>query len=251
MSITAVIVDDEAPARKRLRDLLAKESDMDVVCECPDGPSAVDAILEHEPDVLFLDVQMPEMDGFEVLRLVGLDRVPVVVFVTAYDRHAVEAFEARALDYLLKPFTGNRFGETLDRVRSSLSAGHDRDGLRSELEDLVASGSAKIHRIPVRSGSRIHFVPVEDIDWIEGAGNYVLLHTSGQQHRIRNTLKGLAEKLGPQRFVRIHQSHVVNLDRVKELQPWSHGEFVVVMRDGTELTSSRTYSGALREMLDF
>ena len=251
MSISTLIVDDEAPARKRLRDLLAKEADMEVVAECPDGPSAVDAILEHEPDVLFLDVQMPEMDGFEVLRLVGLDRVPVVVFVTAYDRHALEAFDARALDYLLKPFTGSRFGETLDRVRTALSPGPDRDRLRRELEDLIASSSSTIHRIPVRSGSRVRFVKVEDIDWIEGAGNYVTLHASGHEHRIRSTLKGLVDKLGAQRFTRIHQSYVVNLDRVKELQPWSHGEFVVVMHDGTELISSRTYSGALRETLDF
>lgn len=251
MSISALIVDDEAPARKRLRDLLAKESDVDVVAECPDGPSAVDALLEHEPDVLFLDVQMPEMDGFEVLRLVGLDVVPVVVFVTAYDQHAVEAFEARALDYLLKPFTGKRFGETLDRVRNTLGASHDRDQLRRDLEGLVGSGPATIERIPVREGTRIRFVAVEDIDWIEGDGNYVLLHASGQQHRVRSTLKRMAEKLAPQRFIRIHQSYVVNLGRVKELQPWSHGEFVVVMRDGAELISSRTYSGALREMLDF
>ena len=250
MSISVLIVDDEAPARKRLRDLLAKEADMVVVAECPDGPSAVDSIHEHEPDVLFLDVQMPEMDGFEVLRLAGLDQVPVVVFVTAYDRHAVEAFEARALDYLLKPFTGKRFGETLARVRDNLGTSHDRERLKRHLDDLIASGSATISRIPVRSGSRIRFVSVADIDWIEGAGNYVLLHASGRQHRIRSTLKGMADKLGPQRFVRIHQSFVVNLDRVKELQPWSHGEFVVVMRDGAELTSSRTYSGALREMLE-
>ena len=251
MSISALIVDDEAPARKRLRDLLAKEADVDVVAECPDGPSAVDALLEHEPDVLFLDVQMPEMDGFEVLRLVGLDAAPVVVFVTAYDQHALEAFEARALDYLLKPFTGKRFGETLDRVRNTLGASQHRDQLRRDLEGLIGSSPTTIERIPVRVGARIRFVSVEDIDWIEGDGNYVRLHASGQQHRIRGTLKRLAVKLAPQRFVRVHQSYVVNLDRVRELQPWSHGEFVVVMRDGAELISSRTYSGVLREMLDF
>ena len=159
---------------------------------------------------------------------------------------ALLVLEKPGLDQLI-----TRLGEETGRTLRSLLESRHASHRKSPQQSLPIAGSAKIHRIPVRTGSRIHFVPVQDIDWIEGAGNYVLLHASGQQHRIRSTLKGLAERLGPQRFVRIHQSCVVNLDRVKELQPWSHGEFVVVMRDGTELTSSRTYSGTLREMLEF
>lgn len=250
MTLSAIIVDDEAPARKRLRDLLRDEGDVEVVAECQDGPSAVEAILRHGPDVLFLDVQMPEMDGFEVLRAVGSDQVPAVVFVTAYDRHAVEAFEARALDYLLKPFTRRRFRETLQRVRSTSKSAPDAKGLDERIEELLGAVRPEVQRIPVRTGSRIRFVDMNDVDWIGGAGNYVILHVAGSEHRVRGSLKGFAAKLDARRFVRIHHSYIVNLDRVRELQPWSHGEFVVILQDGTQLTSSRTYSDALREALE-
>ncbi|GMR12793.1 MAG: LytTR family DNA-binding domain-containing protein [Gemmatimonadota bacterium] len=250
MTFSAIIVDDEAPARKRLRDLLKDEDDVEIVAECPDGPSAVDAILHYEPDVLFLDVQMPEMGGFEVLRAVGPDQAPTVVFVTAYERHAVEAFEARALDYLLKPFTRSRFRETLARVRARSSSARDGTGLRGRIEELLDTVRDGVRRIPVRTGSRIRFVEVSDVDWIEGAGNYVILHVGGRQHRVRGSLKGFAGKLDARRFIRIHHSYIVNLDRLRELQPWSHGEFVVILQDGTHLTSSRTYSDALREVLE-
>ncbi len=250
MTLSAIIVDDEAPARKRLRDLLRHEDDVEVVAECSDGPSAVDAILRHDPDVLFLDVQMPEMDGFEVLRAVGSDQAPAVVFVTAFDRHAVEAFEARALDYLLKPFTRSRFRETLQRVRSTSRSVPGTESLGDRIEELLGAVRPEVLRIPVRTGSRIRFVAVDDVDWIEGAGNYVILHVAGRQHRVRGSLKGFAAKLDARRFVRIHHSYIVNLDRVKELQPWSHGEFVVILQDGAQLTSSRTYSDALREVLE-
>lgn len=250
MTFSAIIVDDEAPARKRLRDLLNDEDDIDIVAECPDGPSAVDAILHHDPDVLFLDVQMPEMDGFEVLRAVGSDQAPTVVFVTAYDRHAVEAFEARALDYLLKPFTRSRFRETLERVRVTSRSARDRTLLSGRIEELLDAVRDEVRRIPVRTGSRIRFVDVGDVDWIEAAGNYVVLHVAGRHHRVRGSLKAFAARLDARRFVRIHHSYIVNLDRLQELQPWSHGEFVVILRDGTQLTSSRTYSDALRKVLE-
>jgi len=250
VTLSAIIVDDEAPARKRLRDLLNDEDDVEIVAECQDGPSAVEAILRHDPDVLFLDVQMPEMDGFEVLSAVGSDRAPTVVFVTAYDRHAVEAFEARALDYLLKPFTRNRFRETLAGVRATSRPDRGGQGMGGWIEELLDAVRDEVRRIPVRSGSRIRFVDVGEVDWIEGAGNYVILHVAGRQHRVRGSLKGFAAKLDTRRFVRIHHSHIVNLDRLKELQPWSHGEFVVILQDGTQLTSSRTYSDALREILE-
>ena len=250
MTLSAIIVDDEAPARKRLRDLLRDEGDVEVVAECQDGPSAVEAILRHGADVLFLDVQMPEMDGFEVLKAVSSDQVPAVVFVTAYDRHAVEAFEARALDYLLKPFTRRRFRETLKRVRSTSKSLPGAKGLDERIEELLGAVRPGVLRIAVRTGSRIRFVDVNDVEWIEGAGNYVILHVAGGEHRVRGSLKGFATKLDARRFVRIHNSYIVNLDRVRELQPWSHGEFVVILQDGAQLTSSRTYSDALREVLE-
>lgn len=250
MTLSALIVDDEAPARKRLRDLLGREPDVELVGECSDGPAAVAAILELGPDVVFLDVQMPEMSGFDVLRSVGLDAVNAVVFVTAYDQHAVEAFEARAVDYLLKPFTRERFRETLERVRSTTSSARAANSLLARIEELVGERSGPLERIPVRSGTRIRFVKVSDVAWIEADGNYVVLHTPDGPHRVRGTMKGYAARLADQSFVRIHQSHIVNLDRVKELQPWSHGEFVVIMPDGAQLISSRTYSGALRRRLE-
>ena len=250
MTLSAVIVDDEAPARKRLRDLLCDEQDVEIVAECPDGPTAVDEILRHEPDVVFLDVQMPEMDGFEVLKTVGTERAPAVVFVTAYDRHAVEAFEARALDYLLKPFTRDRFRETLQRVRERTKSASEAEDLSGRVEELLGAVRPAVRRIPVRTGSRIRFIDVDEVGWIEGAGNYVLLHAGGEEHRVRGSLKGFAAKLDSGRFVRIHHSYIVNLDRVRELQPWSHGEFVVILHDGTQLTSSRTYSDTLREVLE-
>jgi len=247
MRLTALIVDDEAPARKRLRDLIAAEPDIDLVGECEDGPSAVDAILALEPDILFLDVQMPEMDGFEVLEAVGVGVVPSVVFVTAYDQHALAAFEARAIDYLLKPFTRERFSETLRRVRPGPTR-HDAH-LSARLERLLGERSDRLERIPVRSAAGVRFLAVDSIDWIEGDGNYVRLHAGPAEHRVRGTLKSFAERLSGRGFVRIHQSYVVNLDRVRELQPWSHGEFVVVLANGKKLVSSRTYSGALKRLL--
>jgi two-component system LytT family response regulator len=249
MRLTALIVDDEAPARKRLRDLIAAEPDIDLVGECEDGPSAVDAILALEPDILFLDVQMPEMDGFEVLDAVGVGVVPSVVFVTAYDEHALAAFEARAIDYLLKPFTRKRFSETLRRVRPGPTR-PAAAGRAARRDRLLGARTDRLERIPVRSGQRIRFLTVDSIDWIEGDGNYVRLHAGPAEHRVRGTLKSFAERLSGRGFVRIHQSYVVNLDRVRELQPWSHGEFVVVLANGKKLVSSRTYSGVLKRVLD-
>lgn len=245
MTLTALVVDDEAPARKRLRDLIAEEPGIRLLAECEDGPSAVDAIVELGPDVVFLDVQMPEMDGFQVLEAVGADRIRALVFVTAYDEYALAAFEARALDYLLKPFTRERFRETLSRLESDRSA-----DVTERLERLIAERDERLERIPVRDGSRIRFVAAKDIDWIEGDGNYVRLHGGNEEHRVRGTLRAFAARLSHQGFARIHQSYVVNLDRVRELQPWSHGEFVVVLESGKKLVSSRTYSGALRRLLD-
>jgi len=254
MIVRVVIVDDEAPARRRLRTLLRREPDMSIVAECNDGPAAVAAIREHAPHLVFLDIQMPEMSGFDVLRTVGVDAVPAVVFVTAYDRYALQAFEAHALDYLLKPFANQRFRDTLDRVRGVLAREDDR-AFRRRLEALLASGSTgggsgAAHRIAVKTADRVIFVGHDEIDWIEGAGNYVRIHAAGAQHLVRDTLKSLSDRLDPQRFLRVHHSHIVNIDRIRELRPWSHGEYIIVLADGTRLASSRSYSDTLRRLVD-
>ena len=246
MTLRALVVDDEAPARKRLRDLISAEPGIELVGECEDGPAAVEAIESRSADVLFLDVQMPEMDGFDVLAEVGVDAVPFVVFVTAYDQHALAAFEARAIDYLLKPFTRDRFRETLERIRR---AGREEGALASRLQNLLTERASGSERIPVKEGDRYRFLHPSEIDWIEADGNYVRLHSGRRERRVRGTLKGFTSRLGPHRFARIHQSYAVNLDRVREVRPWSHGELVVVLDTGKELVSSRTYSDELRRVL--
>lgn len=243
MTLRALVVDDEAPARRRLRDLIADEPEIELVGECEDGSAAVEAILGLEPDVVFLDVQMPEMDGFEVLDTVGVDAVPSVVFVTAWDRHALAAFEARAVDYLLKPFTRERFRETLSRLTP------ERDARLEALGRLLTDRRTRPGRLAVKEDDRIHFVEIREIEWIEGDGNYVRLHTPAGEHRVRGTLKGLVTRLGPRGFVRIHHSYLVNVGRVEELRPWSHGELVVVLRSGKTLVSSRTYTPVLKRVL--
>ena len=248
--IRALIVDDEGPARKRLRTLLAREADVTLVRECVDGPSAVTSIRETRPDLVFLDIQMPEMNGFDVLREVGADAVPAVVFVTAYDRFALQAFDAHALDYLLKPFANDRFRNTLDRVRRLLAREEDH-AFRHKLDALLHhAGSPAMQRIAVKTAERVIFLGPDDIDWIEGAGNYVRIHCAGTQHLVRDSLKAMSDRLGSQRFLRVHHSYIVNLDRIRELRPWNHGEYIVVLKDGTRIASSRSYSEALRRLVN-
>jgi two-component system LytT family response regulator len=248
--IRALIVDDEPLARERIRHLLRGVSDVQVVGECRDGPAAVEAVRTAGPDLMFLDVQMPEMDGFEVLRLLEPGEIPAVVFVTAYDRYAIEAFEVRALDYLLKPFDRDRFLKTLQRVREHLRTrgGAGAGELHALLRDLPAR-PGRSERLVVRSGGRIVFLPVAEIDWIEAADNYVRLHAGKQVHVMRETLQRLESTLDPERFVRIHRSTMVNLERVRELQPWFHGEYVLILTDGTRLTTGRAHRARLDRWL--
>lgn len=252
MTLDVLVVDDEEPARRRLRDLLAKEDGVRLIGECPDGPSAIDAIEEQKPDLVFLDVQMPEMDGFELLAALDPATLPAIVFVTAYDRHALAAFDAGALDYLLKPFTVDRFRETLGRVRERV-----RDApevLLERLESFLARERGALRsgpeRLAVPGESGVRFLDLADIGWIESDRNYVVVHAGGEAHRMRHTLKALIARLRPEGFLRIHQSYVVNASRIRELRPWSHGELVVVLDDGTSLVSSRTYTPELRELME-
>lgn len=248
--IRAVIVDDEAPARRRLRELAEEEPDVVVVSECADGEEAVRAVAEARPDLLFLDVRMPEMSGLDVLKAVGPDRVPAVVLVTATSDHALEAYELRAIDYLVKPFTRARFAETMTRVRRVLSGGASRDDLRRDLDALrqVAPGDTDV-LFPVRTEGRLILVRQREIVRVEGAGRYIRVHTKDDEHRQRGTLTEATERLDPNRFMRVHNSHIVNLERVREVQPRGHGDYRLLLDDGTLVPVSRSYGERLRERL--
>lgn len=244
--LRTLIVDDEPLARQRLRRLLQAEKELEIIGECEDGRSAVASILETKPDLVFLDVQMPEMDGFAVLREVGDQASPAVVFTTAYEEYALKAFEVHALDYLLKPFDQRRLQSAVARAKDRSSQSR-KDDLRSRLEaalkDLGEAPKPKYQeRLLVRHLGRIHFVKVEEIAWIEAAGNYVRLHVGDDEHLLRETMQGMEAQLDPKMFLRIHRSTMVNIDRIKELQPLFHGDYVVILKDGgRQLTMSRGY----------
>jgi two-component system LytT family response regulator len=248
LPIRALIVDDEPLARDCVRLSLAREEGIAVVGECGDGPSAVGAILALNPDLVFLDVQMPGENGFDVIARVGPARMPPVVFVTAYDAHAVRAFEVHALDYILKPFDDVRFGEVMGHVRRRLAAEEREETgatLTALLRDQPGERSRFARRITVESDDRIRFLPVEEVDYLESEGNYVRIHHGTEAHRIRSSLTGLMEQLDPARFIRIHRSTTVNVDRIREVQPWFGGDYLAILRDGTQLRVSRRYRAGL------
>jgi two-component system LytT family response regulator len=250
--IRTVIVDDEPLARERMRSLLGSEADVEVVGEARDGVEAVEAILGQSPDLVFLDVQMPKLDGFEVIQTVGADRMPAVVFVTAYDQHALRAFEVQALDYLLKPFDHERFQGALKRVRRQMDSQETGDlgrRLLALVKDLKTDRPTRSDRLVVKSGGRLFFLRSDEIDWIEAAGNYVRLHVGSDGHLLRETMNSIEGRLNPDIFFRIHRSHIVNIERIKELQPWFNGEYVVILRNGSRLTLSRGYREKLQERL--
>ena len=248
--IRTLIVDDEPLARKRLQRLLSDETDVEVVGECGDGLEAVEAIRSRTPDLVFLDVQMPGLDGFGVVEQVGPEAIPAVVFVTAYDQHALRAFEVSALDYLLKPFLPERFQRAMGRARKQLSGDRD-ERTQEKLVQLLAqvSGRRWLDRLLVKSESRVYFLKAEEIDWVEAADNYVQLHVGKEVHLLRETMARLEASLDPARFLRIHRSTIVNLDRVKEMHPWFSGEYVVLLNDGTQLRLSRGYRAKMEERL--
>ena len=251
MKLRALIADDEPLARERIRMLLADEKDFEVIRECNNGQEAVEAIEAERPDLAFLDIQMPELDGFGVVELIGPDNMPAVVFVTAYDQFAVRAFEAHAVDYILKPFDQERFRRALQRARQQIQQ-RDNNELNYRLRALLGELQSKtehLERIIVRSGARMIFVSVDEIDWMAAEGNYIRLHVGKQSHLLREKMGTIEEKLDPSRFVRIHRSTIVNIKRIKELESLFQGEFVVILHDGTKLTSSRGYRDRLREIL--
>jgi two-component system, LytTR family, response regulator len=240
MILRTLVVDDEAPARRRIRRLLAAEPDVAVVGECGDGASAVSAIAATRPDLVFLDVQMPERDGFDVVKTLPPGGLPAILFVTAYDRYALRAFDVHAVDYLLKPFTGERFRTALARARERIASRAPDAALAGLAADLRRQ-PAYLSRVPVRTGGRTVFVDLETVDWLEAADNYVRLHVQRREYLVRDTLAALEARLDPGRFARIHRSAIVRTDRITEVKPASHGDAEIVLRDGTRLAVSRTW----------
>ena len=249
--IRVLIADDEPLARGVLREMLQPDPEVVIVGECANGKEAVEAIKELNPDLLFLDVQMPEMGGFEVLNALDEGQAPHLVFVTAYDQYAVRAFEVHALDYILKPFDRERFDVSWQRAKAQVL--RERNGgveqkILSLLEDLKA-GTKYLERLVIKSSGRIYFLETNEIDWIQAEGNYVSVHTGKKSHLLRETITSLESQLDPKKFLRIHRSAIVRIDRIKELQPWFHGEYHIVLNDGTQLTLSRNYRDRLQEAL--
>ena len=245
MTLRTLIVDDEAPARRRIRRLLAGEPGVTIAGECGDGESAVASILSLRPDLVFLDVQMPERDGFAVVRALPPGPLPAILFVTAYDQYALRAFDVHAVDYLLKPFTGERFRTAVARARERIERRSADPGL-AQLAETLRSRPVFLTRLPVRTAGRTVFVDLSAVDWLEAADNYVRLHVRQREYLVRETLGALETQLDPDRFVRIHRSAIVQADRVAELRPTSHGDAELLLRDGTRLAVSRTFRERLR-----
>ena len=251
MKIQTLIVDDEPLARDRLQKLLDAEPDVAVLGQCANGKDALKTICEKSPDLVFLDVQMPELDGFGVLAALQHEQMPVIIFVTAHDQFALKAFEVHAVDFLLKPFDRDRFQTALKRAKERIK--QKRPGeLDQRLAALIAEikpEGATLERLAVKTSGRVLFIKTSDIDWIEAADNYVNLHVGNESHLHRETLTALAERLPPKKFMRISRSTIVNVDRIKELQPLFHGEYAVILRNGATLTLSRSYRDVLDQLI--
>jgi two-component system LytT family response regulator len=244
--IRVLIVDDEPIARRGVRQQLRNEADVEVIGECGDGAAAIEAITELAPDLVFLDIQMPEVGGFDVVEAIGVARMPAVVFVTAYDEHALRAFDVHAVDYVLKPIDKDRFRTAVERARQRMAKGPEPLDRRiaAALGDLGRPPQEYAKRLAIKGDGRVILVDVADVDRIEAAGNYVEVHSGARHHLVRETMASLESRLDPERFVRVSRSSIVNADRVRELQPMFSGDFVVVLRDGTKVAGSRRFRAA-------
>jgi two-component system LytT family response regulator len=249
--IRALVVDDEGPARQRICDLLNQDKEVRSLLEAADGKTAVQMILDEKPDLVLLDVQMPELNGLEVIEAVGSQNMPVTVFVTAYDQHAIRAFEANALDYLLKPFSDERFETMMTRVKRRTDDLHLRSFSQS-IARVIAMQPAHtryLDRLAIKKDGLTKFIRLKDIEWIEASGVYVSLHTSGKEFLYRASLTDLAESLDPDRFIRIHRSVIINIESIAQLEPLSHGEFELLLKDGSRSRVSRTYRASFERRL--
>ncbi len=250
MPFTTLLVDDEPLAREGLRVLLARDPDVSAIHEARNGNEAVETIKRVRPDLVFLDVQMPEMDGFAVLQNVGAEQMPAVVFVTAHDKYAIQAFEMNAIDYLLKPVTEERFAKALARAKSSLkSRPVEQANLQLlSLLETIAAPRRSLKRLAVRTAGKTLFVDIEDVDWMEAAENYVQLHVGRAEHLLHVTMNTLEKQLDPELFLRIHRGVIVNVRRIKEMQPVTHGEYVITLSNGVRVQSSRMYNERLKAL---
>ncbi len=244
--IRVLIVDDEPIARRGVRHQLQGEADIEVIGECGDGAAAIDAITELAPDLVFLDIQMPEVGGFDVVEAIGVARMPAVIFVTAYDEHALRAFDVHAVDYVLKPIDRHRFRTAVERARRRLAdaPGQLDRRIAAALGQLGRPAHDYAKRLAIKGDGRVILVDVDEVDRLEAAGNYVEVHSGARHHLLRETMASLEARLDPARFVRVSRSSIVNAARVRELQPMFNGDFVVVLRDGTKVAGSRRYRAA-------
>lgn len=252
MKLRTLIVDDEALGRKRVRKLLGTQPECEIIGECSDGHEAVAAIRSFTPHLVFLDVQMPELNGFEVLAQLEAEHLPAIIFVTAYDQFALKAFEAQAIDYLLKPFEDERFYQSLQRAKAYLD-GHESRKMHERLQSLVKSLASQpkwITRMAVKNGGRMVFLKTSEIDWIEAVGNYLNLHVGSEAHLLRGRVSELEKRLDPNQFFRIHRSTIVNLDRVKEFHPLFKGDGFILLKNGTRLAVSRSCHQRLQRLLE-
>ncbi len=249
--IRTLIVDDEPLARTRLRELLKDDQEIAIVGECATGAEAIKAMLPEPPDLVFLDIQIPDLDGLAVSEAIAGEEGPLIIFVTAYDQYAVRAFDMQAIDYLLKPFDRARFNQALGRAKDQLR-GRRRDEINHQILELLTELKDRpqyLDRIVIKNKERVFVLKTDEIDWVEAEGNYVRIHFGRQSSLIRETLSHLASQLDPKQFVRIHRSQIVNLDRIQELQPWSHRDYRIILRNGTQLTLSRSYREELYQLL--
>jgi two-component system LytT family response regulator len=234
-----------------VRKLLGTDLDFEIIGECGNGREAISEILAQNPQLIFLDVQMPEINGFDVIEAISETHLPMVVFVTAYDKYAVRAFEVHALDYLLKPFDRKRFDKAIEQVKLRLKS-EDSGALNSRtlaLLEAFRDQTNYLERFIIKTGGRVFFIKTEEIDWLEAEGKYVRLHTGKDSHLLREAIGNIEARLDPKKFLRIHRSHIVNIERIKELEPWFHNEYRVILRDGTKLMMSRSCRKRLGELL--
>jgi two-component system LytT family response regulator len=247
MAIRVLIVDDEPPARARLRRLLAGHRDVQIAGECSDGASAVQTIESASPDLVLLDIQMPELDGFDVLQALEMARLPEIIFVSAFDQYALRAFRAHALDYVLKPVESDRLEEALAHARLRLADRQATSGALTGLLRELSTDRPRLSRIPVRSEGKVRVIDLAEVDWIGAADNYVALHCGSREFLVRDTIARIEQRLDPSHFVRIHRSTIVRIDRINELVPDGHGDFEVRLKDGAMLTMSRTFRPRIEE----
>lgn len=259
-TIKAVIVDDEPLARRRIKKLIAAHHDIELLAECNNGKDAVSVIESVHPDLVFLDVQMPEWNGFDVIAQLDIRSLPVIIFVTAYDSYAIKAFDVHAIDYVLKPFDDERFFHALDRARDYIRQRESGDwanriydlitGMHPERVGESTRGSRYLDRVVVKSSGRIHFVPVETVDWIEASGKYLDFHCGKVVHRIRESMTELEKKLNPKIFLRVHRSYMVNINRIHEMQSWHKGEYIIILSNDVKLITGRGYRDNLNALLN-